>query len=185
MPRPKVPHPQSQVREIAEALQRERPDLDPVDYLYLIYANRAGRMLESVDDKHCRRDFGISAPEMRVLYALRRAAPSYALRPTELYRTLLITSGAITKQVDRLEKGGYVARQRGPAKSGGFLIHLTAKGLKTADEALSSLAEVGVMTSNTLSYEERAQLIGLFEKLLVGFEDRLENFKNTSSSETD
>src|SRR3546814_265758 len=114
MSRPRVAHNRGHTRHIAETLKNERPDLDPADYLYLVYANRVGRILEAVDDKHCRTEFGISAADMRVLFALRRAPPSYALRPTELFRSLLVTSGAITKQVDdrkstRLNSSHYCA----------------------------------------------------------------------------
>ena len=45
-----------------------------MDYLYLLYAQRVGWITDAVHDKHCRKDFGISSAEMRVLFALRRAA---------------------------------------------------------------------------------------------------------------
>jgi DNA-binding MarR family transcriptional regulator len=181
MSRPKVPHTHSHARDIADSLGRERPDLDLNQYLYLIYANRVGRILHAVDDRHCRTEFGMSGADMRVLFALRRAAPSYALRPTELFRALLVTSGAITKQVDRLAAGGYVARQPGPAKSGGYLIHLTAKGFKTADDALTSLVHSSVMSSNTLTAGERDQVCDLLEKMLVDLERRLDSSGNSGS----
>ena len=84
MPRPRVEHTRSHASEVAELLKRERPDLDPSDYLYLVYVQRVGRILETVDDRHCRTEFGISASDMRVLFALRRAGPDYALRPTRI-----------------------------------------------------------------------------------------------------
>lgn len=180
MSRPKVKHNPDHTRHIAETLRSERPDLDPADYLYLIYANRMGRILEAVDDKHCRAQFGISAADMRVLFALRRAPPTYALRPTELFRSLLVTSGAITKQVDRLAAGGFVARQPGPAKSGGFLIHLTGKGFKTADDALTSLVNSSVVSSSALTPSERNQLCCLIEKMLVDLEDRLDVYQGAA-----
>lgn len=177
MSRPRVAHNPSHTRHITETLMNERPDLDPADYLYLIYANRVGRILEAVDDKHCRTEFGISAADMRVLFALRRAPPDYALRPTELFRSLLVTSGAITKQVDRLAAGGFVARQPGPAKSGGFLIHLTGKGFKTADDALTSLVHSSVVSTSALTKQERNQLCVLLEKMLVDLENRLNDYQ--------
>src|SRR3546814_18094629 len=111
---------------------------------------------------------------MRVLFALRRAPPSYALRPTELFRSLLVTSGAITKQVDRLVAGGFVARQPGPAKSGGFLIHLTGKGFKTAYDALTLLVHSFVVSFTALPAEQRKQLCAPLEKMLVDHSVRLE-----------
>lgn len=173
MPRPRVPYSRNQISDIAASLERERPDLAPTDYLYLIYAQRLGRILEAVDDRQCRTNFGIIAAEMRVLFALRRAGPSYALRPTELFRSILVTSGTITKQVDRLMAGGYVDRQPGPANSGGYLIHLTPKGFKTADDALTALADSSVVSHDVLSAEERQILCVLLVKILRDLEGRL------------
>lgn len=173
MPRPRVPYARNYTSEIAASLKRERPDLDPADYLYLLYAQRLGRILDAVDDKQCRERTGISGAEMRVLFALRRAGPSYALRPTELFRSLLVTSGAITKQVDRLMAMGFVDRQPGPDKSGGFLIHLTAKGFRTADESLTALADSSVISHQALNEEERKLACTLLAKMLRDLEDRL------------
>src|SRR3546814_13656533 len=106
MSRPRVAHNRGHTRHIAETLKNERPDLDPADYLYLVYANRVGRILEAVDDKHCRTEFGISASDMTVLFALRRAPPSYSLPPTALFRSLPVTCGQITKTETRLVSGG-------------------------------------------------------------------------------
>ncbi|HKP78102.1 MAG TPA: MarR family transcriptional regulator [Phenylobacterium sp.] len=173
MPRPKVAYSRSHAHDIAASLQRERPDLNQADYLYLLYAQRVGRILDAVDDRHCREDFGISAAEMRVLYALRRAGPPHALRPTELFRSLLVTSGAITKQVDRLSAAGYVDRQPGPDRSGGFLIHLTDKGVQVADDALTALADSSVISRSTLTAKERETVCQLLAKMLRDLEGRL------------
>lgn len=173
MPRPKVAYSKDHAREIAASLRRERPDLDQADYLYLLYAQRVGRILETAHDRHCREAFGISGAEMRVLFALRRAGPTYARRPTELFRSLLVTSGAITKQVDRLIAGGYVDRQPGPKKSGGFLIHLTDKGKDTADSSLTGLADSSVLSHSALSSNERKTACHLLEKMLLDLEERM------------
>ena len=174
MPRPKVAYSRTHARDIAASLRHERPDLDQNDYLYLLYAQRVGRIVETVHDRHCRYAYGISGAEMRVILALRRAGPAYALRPTELFRSLLVTSGAITKQVDRLIAAGYVDRQPGPDKSGGFLIHLTDKGFKVADEALTALADSSVISHSALTAKERGTVCRLLAKMLHDLEVRLQ-----------
>lgn len=173
MPRPKVAHSGPNARDIAQSLKRERPDLDHADYLYLLYAQRVGGIIDAVHDKYCRNEFGISGADMRVLFALRRSGPAYALRPTELFRALLVTSGAITKQVDRLIVAGYVDRLPGPQKSGGFLIHLTEKGFVAADRALTALADSSVVSHSALTAEERVTVLHLLEKMLRDLEPRL------------
>lgn len=175
MPRPKVAYSRAHAQDIAASLERERPDLEPADYLYLLYAQRVSRILDAVHDQHCRGRFGISGAEMRVLFALRRAGPSYALRPTELFRSLLVTSGAITKQVDRLRAAGFVDRQPGPDRSGGFLIHLTDKGFKVADDVLTALADASVVSHKGLTAKERRTICSLSEKILRDLEQRIQN----------
>ena len=174
MPRPKVAYSRLHTRDIAASLKQERPDLDQADYLYLLYLQRAGRIIDAVHEKHCRAVFGISSAEMRVLFALRRSGPSYALRPTELFRSLLVTSGAITKQVDRLISTGHVDRQPGPEKSGGFLIHLTQKGFEVADAALTALADSSVVSHSALTEDERKTVLRLTEKILLDMEARMD-----------
>jgi DNA-binding MarR family transcriptional regulator len=134
MPRKKIEGPHSHARDVAESIKRERPDLDPSDYLYWIYIVRLGRILARVDDQRCRAKFGISGADMRVLYALLRAGAPYSRKPTELFRSLLVTSGAITKQVDRLVELKLV--QRTPEA-----VRLTARGQKVANDSLTRLAQ--------------------------------------------
>src|SRR5262249_2925915 len=92
----------SPAQDIAASWARERPDLDPLDYLLPIYLIRIGRIVDRVGDRKWQRLFGLSASEIRVLFALRRSGGDYARRPTDLFKALLVTSGAITKKIDRL-----------------------------------------------------------------------------------
>ena len=62
------------------------------------------------------RSHGLGPGDLRVLLALRRGGPPHAVSPTELFRLLLITSGAVSKQVDRLVEVGLVARMPDPEK---------------------------------------------------------------------
>lgn len=122
-----------------------RPDLNLKDFLLGIGVMRMGRLLEQDFGRRCRADFGISAADMRVLFALRRAGPPFARRPTDLFRALLVTSGAMTKQIDRLEEFGLVKRLPDPDYAGGFLIRLTRTGQAVADRATEDLAEKSLL----------------------------------------
>jgi DNA-binding MarR family transcriptional regulator len=57
-----------------------------------------------------------------------------------LFRALLVTSGAVTKQVDRLEKRRLVKRLPDQSYGGGFQVQLTDAGLKLVDKVVASLA---------------------------------------------
>lgn len=175
MGRRKNPPQANGMRQIAESLRRERPDLDPADYLHIIYIRRLGRLLDRLDHQFCQQRFGISGADMRLLRVLRIAGAPYALRPTELFRTLLVTSGAVTKQVDRLAGLGFVERRPDPSHAGGFLIQLTERGVAIANEAITVLGRVfpTVGAPSPLGARERRALASLCEKVLVAIEGRV------------
>ncbi len=162
----------SHTRDIATSWARERPDLNPTDYLLPIYLIRIGRIVERMGDHKWKRMFGLGGAEIRVLFALRRAGGDFARRPTDLFRALLVTSGAITKKVDRLATMGLVERRPDPANLGGFLIHLTEQGRRVADEAVASLADASILSEGriSLSMEERQLMVRLCERILLDFE---------------
>ncbi len=172
MPRTKRGLVRGHVKDIATSWARERPDLDPVDYLLPIYLIRIGRIADRMGDHRWKKRFGVSASEIRVLFALRRSGGEYARRPTDLFRALLVTSGAITKKVERLSAAGLVKRIPDPTDRGGALVKLTPKGKKVADEALASLADESIVARGrtTLSQEKRRLLTKLCEQLLLDFE---------------
>jgi DNA-binding MarR family transcriptional regulator len=121
--------------------QRERGDLDLSNFLLAIYLMRLGAMIDRDFDRLCQERYRVSGSDMRVLFALRRGGPPYVKRPTDLFRALLVTSGAMTKKVDRLASLGMVERVRDPGHLGGFLIRLTRKGVQLADEVVEALAK--------------------------------------------
>ncbi|HKR92748.1 MarR family winged helix-turn-helix transcriptional regulator [Novosphingobium sp.] len=126
--------------ELLSSWRRERPDLDLTVFLTGIVAMRIGRLVDQSFSRQCRKGYDISAPDMRVLFALRRAGPPFTRRPTDLFRALFVTSGAITKQVDRLEERALVKRLPDPDYGGGFLVKLTPAGQAVVDRAAEDLA---------------------------------------------
>ena len=160
-------------RDIADSWARERPDLDPLDYLLPIYLVRLARIVERSGDQIFKKMFNLRSPDMRVLLALRRAGGDFSRRPTDLFQALLVTSGAITKIVDRLAAVGLVKRRPDPSDKGGFLIYLTAKGKKVADDALTQMAHNTLIGTSrvSLSKKERKLLVDLFARTLFEIED--------------
>ena len=82
---------------------------------------------------------------MRVLLALRRSGPPYAKRPTELFRALLVTSGAMSKQVDRLERLKLVERRADSDEGRRPHIWLTRRRLSIVDAAVNAIARRAVI----------------------------------------
>jgi DNA-binding MarR family transcriptional regulator len=161
------------VEEIERDWKRERPELDLYDLMLAIYLMRLGRRIDHAYDRMCRERFGISGSDMRVLLALRRAGQPYSRRPTDLFRSTLVTSGAITKQVDRLSKLGFVKRSDNPSSGRGIVIQLTNKGLRTVNVATEMLANESVIAPATrsMSADQRAAARRIIGSLLAVCED--------------
>jgi DNA-binding MarR family transcriptional regulator len=146
---------ESVIEQITRQWQRERPDLDLGDFLLAIYLRRIGHLIETEYDHMCQARFGMSARDMRVLLALRRGGPPYALRPTDLFESLLVTSGAVTKQVDRLERRRLVKRLPDPDHGGGFRVQLSPRGLEMVDSAVELLARSSPIKPATAPLDKR------------------------------
>ncbi|MEO3937442.1 MarR family transcriptional regulator [Dermatophilaceae bacterium Soc4.6] len=123
------------VDRIVAEWERERPDLDVGPQQLIGRLHRLGAVLTSrlvpVYAAH-----GLGEGEFDVLCALRRAGAPYERQPAELARTTMITTGAATKRVDRLEAGGLVRRVRRGGDDGRVVrVRLTAKGRRVVDAA--------------------------------------------------
>jgi DNA-binding MarR family transcriptional regulator len=152
--------------------QRERGDLDLSNFLLAIYLMRLGTMIERDFDRLCQQDYRVSGSDMRVLFALRRGGPPYVKRPTDLFKALLVTSGAMTKKVDRLASLGMVERVQDPGHLGGFLIRLTKKGVRVADEMVEILAKRSAIdpAMGQFTPTEREQVGRFALRMLVALE---------------
>ncbi|THV26536.1 MarR family winged helix-turn-helix transcriptional regulator [Glycomyces paridis] len=159
------------VAAMTDQWRRERPDLDPSPMLVV------GRMFRLTDawDRELRGPFaeaGLGNGDFDVLAALRRSGGPCALSAGELSRTVLVTTGAITKRVDRLESAGLVTRSVAADDSRGRRIALTAKGKRLTDRL------IGVHLANQrrllggLDEGERESLAALLAKLAGAAEAR-------------
>jgi DNA-binding MarR family transcriptional regulator len=150
--------------------KRERPDLDTRAMGLIGRIQRAAAALRpQLDETHARS--GLLGDTFDVLASLRRSGPPYQLTPTQLYRELLLTSGAMTNRIDRLEELGLVSRRPDPADRRGTLVRLTAKGKTLIDAATTKHVTNEQRLLSPLSEREQQQLSELLRKLLVAWGD--------------
>lgn len=151
--------------------QRERPDLDPSPFG--IYG-RIWRLSTTLigDAEQWLKPLGLTFESFSLIVTLRRSGPPYELNPTALYRESLLTSGAITNRIDRVEREGLVKRLPDPNDRRGTIVRLTAKGRNLADRSIKLHFEALAETLGALDQTERKQLAALLSKLLVSAEHR-------------
>jgi DNA-binding MarR family transcriptional regulator len=155
-----------EVDRIVEQWNRERPELDVSPTHVLQRVTRLNLLLQASFSLVFAR-FGLSWGEFLVLAALRRGGPPYRMNPTALYGSLILSSGGMTKLLDRLEGAGLVERQPDPADRRGRLVVLTKKGRETVDRAVVEHLANEDRLLGALSATERRKLAALLRKLLV------------------
>ncbi|MBT2750077.1 MULTISPECIES: MarR family transcriptional regulator [unclassified Lysobacter] len=150
--------------------KRERPDLDPSAMSVVGRILHLGRLLEGAASEGLR-GTGINYTDLDVLATLRRSGAPYRLTPTALRKSVLLTSGAMTACLNRLERAGLISRNAVDEDRRSLAAALTAKGLKLTDKAIVSRFEQARQVVEVLSAGERAELAGLLRKLRSGLPD--------------
>lgn len=156
---------------IADQWRRERPDLDPSPMVPIGRLMQAARLIQRDHLQPVFARFGLGPGEFDVLASLRRSGDPYRLTPTALYSQLMITSGAMTNRIDRLEKAGLVERLPDPGDRRGTLVALTAEGKDRVDAAVSVHVANEARILSALTPEEQGQLSALLGKLLASVSD--------------
>ncbi|MBV8850942.1 MAG: MarR family transcriptional regulator [Methylobacteriaceae bacterium] len=153
--------------DIESAWLAERPDLDLRMACTLLRMERANQLHEA-RVKAISKAIGIHTGELLVLLALRRAGKPYELRPTDLFRTLLVTSGAMTKRVAKLQDAGLIVRTSASDDGRSELVRLTGSGLSVADRGIAEIARITkhVLLESGLTQNEIAVMDRGFRKLL-------------------
>jgi DNA-binding MarR family transcriptional regulator len=149
--------------------RRERPDLD-VRVLGVL--GRLFRVAHLVDARLSSglSEYGLQPGWFDLLAALRRAGRPYELNPTELMRTTMLSSGGMTKRLDRMAEAGLVERRPDPKDRRGTLVGLTTKGRVVVDDAIvTHLANEGRLLQ-ALSPTERRTLDRLLRALLANLD---------------
>ncbi|MCP9759107.1 MarR family transcriptional regulator [Aquitalea sp. S1-19] len=159
-----------QIDQIVALWRAVRPDLDPSSTEVI---GRIARM-EYFITRRVLQDLAlhqINVGEFDVLAALRRAGAPFQLSPGQLQNMVLISSGALTNRINRLEKAELVTRRTDPNDRRGVIVTLTDKGLTVIEDAVSHHLAAEAELLEPLDQAERVQLAALLKKLLLAQKD--------------
>lgn len=160
---------EDRVARIMSQWQVERPDLDVSPQGVIGRLHRlADRLRDELVAEYVHH--GLGEGEFDVLAALRRIGDPYELAPGELARHTMVTTGAMSKRIDRLEESGLVTRRTSVGDRRGRVVGLTPAGLAVIDEAFTAHIANEHRLVAPLTDEERADL----ERLLARWLEALE-----------
>ena len=149
----------------------QRPDLDASPMGVIGRLSRLSQLF----DGELRRNFArndLDRASFDVLATLRRSNSEHSLTPAGLMHSSMVTSGAISQRLDRLEARGLVTRAPSETDGRGVRVTLTAEGLKLIDAVLPTHVDTEHQLLAGLSADEQKQLAGLLRTLLESLGDK-------------
>jgi DNA-binding MarR family transcriptional regulator len=133
-----VPESTDAVDGMRDRLAALYPDLDTSAFGVTGRVLRLARSIDHLRTEHLSQ-FDLVPGDFDVLATIRRIEGDTGVNPHRLLRSVLITSGGLTKRLDRLQTAGWVARHPDPDDRRATLLRLTAEGRDLVDRALPSL----------------------------------------------
>jgi len=113
------------------------------------------------------KSYGLDSGEADVLFTLLRSGPPYRLRPTELFRSLMISSGGLTDRLNRLAKAGLIRRAAAEGDGRSLPVELTDEGILRAKAAFRDDMAIEAAMLAGLTEEEQRELARLLKKLVL------------------
>jgi DNA-binding MarR family transcriptional regulator len=156
------------IDEKVRGIVEQFPAVDPVVEALTHRLSNIERLLDKAAAANLARA-ELTPEEFKVLLALHAGTRSHGA----LSRELMVSTGAMTNRLDKLERGGLVERERDPADRRGVLLALTEAGRERLHSAIDYAAADERDLVGALSAGERDQLNKLLAKLLAALQSEL------------
>ncbi|GLR03855.1 MarR family winged helix-turn-helix transcriptional regulator [Vibrio hyugaensis] len=148
---------------------KEKPELDTEPMAIMGRLMRIAKHMENhVAELHKRYDLKMG--EFDVLATLRRSGQPYRLTPSELISSMMLTSGAMTNRLDKLEKKGLIAREHSKEDRRSVTVELTSTGFELIDSLIELHLQAQHELMGTLNHDEKAQVNQALKLLLPQYE---------------
>ena len=157
------------VDRILDQWHTTRPEVDVSPLSVIGRVSRLSRLIDRRLAENFAR-FGIESWMYDVLATLRRQGEPYSLTAGELVRHTMITTGAVTNRIDRLEQRGLVERT-GTHDRRKVLVRLTPAGRDLVDEVIGAHAATEREILSELSGRQEHELAQLLRRVLLHLGD--------------
>lgn len=147
----------------------ERPDLDASSMGVIGRLMILNRFAEQAMEQTLS-EYKITLPEFDVLAVLRRCGPPFKKSIGVLCSYSLLSSGAMTNRVDRLEKKKLVRREQNPQDRRGVVVALTEEGKQLIDVLIEERLNEADKFTSAISLSEKEQLEATLKKLLLSLD---------------
>ena len=118
------------------------------------------------------KEHGLLMGEFDVLMTLRRSGAPYQMTPSDLLNSMMLTSGAMTNRLDKLEAKALIARQHSEVDRRSVEVALTAQGLELINGILDAYVQEQAAVMDCFSPAQQKALDGELALWLTKFEAR-------------
>ena len=137
---------------VIEQWHDERPDIDPSPMAVIGRLVRLNAIISN-ELQQVFSQYELNMGEFDVLATLLRSGKPYALMPNNLFKSLMLSSGAMTNRIDRLESKNLVVRRPDSIDRRSIIVSLTPEGLDLINIVISHHVNKGSELLNGLSKE--------------------------------
>lgn len=157
------------IDRVVEQWAKQKPELDTDPMAMMGRLMRIAKYMETkVADLHKKYDLKLG--EFDVLATLRRSGKPYRLTPSELIDTMMLTSGAMTNRLDKLETKGLILREHSKEDRRSVTVQLTKDGLILIDKLIEEHADVQKSLVKSMTYAQKKQANQLLKVWLSQYE---------------
>lgn len=158
------------VDELLNQWAVERPKMKVSSLGIVVRVQMLGKLLQQRTGDALKKH-GLKHWEYDVLSVLRRQGEPFEMPATDIARAALLTTGAMTTRIDRLEERRLVRRRQSKSDRRSVLVRLTAKGKSVVDAAIDSRLEDANRALARIPLKERRQMAANLRHLLLNIED--------------
>jgi DNA-binding MarR family transcriptional regulator len=155
-----------------EEYGRKNPDFDADALIDAVSIHRMERTIMSHMDRYMSR-WRVTVSTMWVLINL-LGEEIESMSPAQLATATGLSRPSMTAALDSLEKKGYVRRSMHPTDRRMVSVHITEQGRSFMGETFPPVGRGVIRTLKYLTREERETFMKLYEKILVGARELLE-----------
>lgn len=158
------------IDDLQEDWGDQRPDLNAEAMGVVLRIQALAKIL---GDQTAQRldEFDLQWWQYDVLATLRRQGEPYRMAATELANAVMLTSGAMTNRIDRLEESGMISRVADEEDRRRVFVQLTAEGLRLIESAAEIRFQTATDAIACLNRQQTGQLSNLLRLVLLAQEN--------------
>ncbi|WP_135383451.1 MarR family winged helix-turn-helix transcriptional regulator [Vibrio tasmaniensis] len=157
------------IDRVVEQWAKEKPELETEPMAMMGRIMRIAKYMETqVAELHKKYDMKLG--EFDVLATLRRSGKPYRLTPSELIGSMMLTSGAMTNRLDKLEAKGLIRREHSKEDRRSVSVQLTKDGLILIDQMMTEHVEMQKKLVKSLSASQKKNTNQLLKAWLSAYE---------------